>query len=116
MKLLLEIALLICGTGFMTLAAVGIVKMPDLYTRMHASSKAASLGVCLVLIAAAFHFQQVEAATKVLITIFFIFLTAAVAAHLLGRASYRLKVKQSASTHVDEGQSMHTPSRPSRHL
>ena len=111
MILLLQIFFLVSGTALMVLSAVGILRMPDLYTRMHASSKAASLGVCLILIAAALHFQEVNATTKALITIFFIFLTASVAAHLIGKAAYRLKVKQAASTHIDEGQPIHADQR-----
>lgn len=87
----------------MTLAGLGIFRMPDLFTRMHASAKGASLGVALLLIGCAIQFQDLAVATKALITITFIFLTAPVAAHMLGRAAYAKKVKLWDKSVLDEG-------------
>lgn len=76
------------GAFFILLGAVGILRMPDTYLRMAVTTKAATLGVGLILIAAAFYFDDVATTTRVLAIIIFILLTAPVGAHLMGRASY----------------------------
>lgn len=95
--------LLIIGSFMMFLAGLGVVRMPDLFTRMHASTKGASLGVALLLIGAALVFQDLAVATKAVVTITFIFLTAPVAAHLLGRAAYSRNVPLWKKSVIDEG-------------
>ena len=82
------IALLFLGAFMMFLTGLGIYRMPDVFTRMHAATKASSLGVALLLLAAILVFRDPMVLTKSLVTILFIFLTAPVAAHLLGRAAY----------------------------
>jgi multicomponent Na+:H+ antiporter subunit G len=62
--------------------------MPDLYLRISVTTKAATLGVGLILAAAAVWYEDIGVTSRVIATIFFIFLTAPVGAHLLGRASY----------------------------
>ena len=76
------------GTLFVLLAGVGILRMPDTYLRMAVTTKAATLGVGLILIAAAVYFNDLSTTTRVLAVIIFILLTAPVGAHLIGRASY----------------------------
>jgi len=100
---ILVAVMLVSGAGFMTLAGLGIFRMPDLFLRMHASTKGASLGVALLLIACAIYFQDLAVATKAIITVAFIFLTAPVAAHMLGRAAYAKNVKLWDQSIMDEG-------------
>lgn len=76
------------GTLFVLLAAVGILRMPDTYLRMAVTTKAATLGVGLLLIAAAVYFYDFSTTTRVLAIILFILLTAPVGAHLIGKAAY----------------------------
>lgn len=76
------------GAIFILLAAVGIVRMPDLYLRISVTTKAATLGIGLILACAAIYFNEMAITTRVLAIIFFLLLTAPVGAHLLGRASY----------------------------
>lgn len=76
------------GTLFVLLAAVGILRMPDTYLRMAVTTKAATLGVGLLLIAAAIYFYDFSTTTRVLAIILFILLTAPVGAHLIGKAAY----------------------------
>lgn len=76
------------GTLFVLLAAVGILRMPDTYLRMAVTTKAATLGVGLILIAAAIYFYDFSTTTRVLAIILFILLTAPVGAHLIGKAAY----------------------------
>jgi len=80
--------LMLVGAALMLLAAVGVLRLPDLYTRMHSTTKAASLGVALLLVGAAVHFQDYGVAARALATVTFIFMTSPIAAHLLGRAAY----------------------------
>jgi len=82
------VALILLGTFLMFLAGLGIYRMPDVFTRMHASTKAASLGVGLLLLAASLYFWNMGITTKALTTIAFVFITAPVGAHMLGRAAY----------------------------
>jgi multicomponent Na+:H+ antiporter subunit G len=81
--------LLVLGASFMLLAAVGLVRLPDLYLRMSATSKAATLGASLVLLGAALHFGTAAVAGRSAVIVAFLFLTAPVAAHAIGRAGYR---------------------------
>ena len=76
------------GSLFVFLAAVGILRMPDTYLRMAVTTKAATLGIGLILIAAAVYFQDLSTTTRVRAIILFIVLTAPVGAHLIGKASY----------------------------
>lgn len=84
--------LLALGALLMFLSSVGLLRMPDLYTRMSASSKAAGLGSSLVLAAVAFHFSTLAVTTRAVAAIVFIFLTVPVAAHMVARAGYMARV------------------------
>lgn len=90
------------GSLFILTAAFGAYRMPDLFTRMHASTKAATLGLSLTFIAAGFHFANMEVIAKSFIGMVFISLTAPVAAHALARSYYFLRVKPWEGTLVDE--------------
>lgn len=89
------------GTVLMLIAGLGLVRMPDLPTRMHASSKAGTLGAALVMVAVALHFGGGVAVRALLVSLF-LFLTAPVASHLLARAAYRAGVPLSGETVIDE--------------
>ena len=52
--------LIVCASIFMVLAAIGLVKFPDLPTRMHATTKSGVLAICLIMVAVALHFSQTE--------------------------------------------------------
>jgi multicomponent Na+:H+ antiporter subunit G len=80
--------LFIIGALFLLLAATGIVRLPDLFTRMQAATKAATLGVGCTLLAVAVHFSDFGITVRSLLVVTFIFLTAPVAAHLIARAGY----------------------------
>jgi multicomponent Na+:H+ antiporter subunit G len=76
------------GAVFVLIAAVGAVRFPDVFMRMHAATKAGTLGAAFVLLTAAMVFASTAAVTKALLTFLFLLLTAPVAAHVLGRAAY----------------------------
>lgn len=99
---LLAAALLVLGAAFMALGAVGLVRLPDVYMRMSASSKAATLGASLVLLGAAVHFGTAAVAGRAAVIVAFLFLTAPVAAHAIGRAGYRRKSPLWEGTIADE--------------
>lgn len=81
------------GALFIFLAAIGIVRMPDLYLRISVTTKAATLGIGLILIAGAVYFNELSITSRVLAIILFMLLTAPVGAHMIGRASYFTGVK-----------------------
>ncbi|SOC79088.1 multisubunit sodium/proton antiporter, MrpG subunit [Salinimicrobium sediminis] len=90
------------GTLFVLLAGVGILRMPDTYLRMAVTTKAATLGIGLILVAAAVYFNDLSTTTRVLAVIIFILLTAPVGAHLIGKASYITGVKMWEKTLMDD--------------
>lgn len=80
--------LLLGGTFFALVAAIGVVRMPDIYMRLSAASKASTLGASFILTAVALFFGTTAVSGKVVAIIAFTLLTAPVAAHMLGRAAY----------------------------
>jgi len=90
------------GALFIFLAAIGVVRMPDLYLRISVTTKAATLGIGLILIAAAYYFNDISITSRVLAIILFMLLTAPVGAHMLGRASYFTGVKMWKNSEYDD--------------
>ena len=88
MREILIMSLMLVGAIFIFLAGVGILRMPDIFLRMSATAKAGTLGVGLILTAAALHFNEFGIYARVIAIIFFILLTAPIAAHIIGRAAY----------------------------
>lgn len=95
-------ALLFTGVTFLVLASIGIVRMPDLFTRMSAGTKGSTLGIACVLLAAAVHFGTVGILARALATAAFFLVTAPVAAHVIARAGYAVGVPLWEGTLVDE--------------
>ena len=94
--------LLIVGAGFLFLAALGLVRMPDLFMRMSAATKGATFGVGAALLAAALYFADLAISIQAIATVAFVLLTAPVAAHMIGRAAYFDGVPLWGKTQVDE--------------
>lgn len=83
------------GAFLSLVSAFGIIRLPDVYTRNHAASKTSTLGIMLLL-TGTFIFFFVEHGhfnSRILLGIFFIFMTAPVAGHLISRAAYNTDVK-----------------------
>lgn len=99
---ILILALAFLGALFILLAAVGLVRMPDLYLRISVTTKAATLGIGLLLACAALHFNDLAITSRVLAIILFLLLTAPVGAHLLGRASYFVNVPMWKNSVMDD--------------
>jgi multicomponent Na+:H+ antiporter subunit G len=102
MKQLLTFVLAGGGSLFVLLAAIGLLRMPDLFTRMHPSSKAATLGTVLILIGTAVHFQDGAIAVRAVLICLFLFLTAPVASHIIARAGFFSGVPLAEETTIDE--------------
>jgi multicomponent Na+:H+ antiporter subunit G len=94
--------LLISGSFFSFVAALGMLRLPDTLTRMHAATKAGTLGTGLILIAVAAFYQEIGITLRSLIAIVFLLLTAPVAAHLIGRAAYYSGIKLWKKTWIDQ--------------
>jgi len=102
MKEIISATLLLSGTVFSLVAAIGMLRLPDILTRMHAATKAGILGTGLILLSHAVYFSRLDITLRALATITFLWLTAPIAAHLIGRAAYCSRVRLSESTWVDE--------------
>ncbi|MUV39555.1 Na(+)/H(+) antiporter subunit [Lentibacillus sp. JNUCC-1] len=94
---------LLIGTFFVLSSSLGIVRFPDLYTRLHAATKASTLGISAMLIGT-FIFLYAEhdiVSGKLLLAIIFILLTAPVSGHMISRAAHRSGVKPIAPNRSD---------------
>ncbi|HEX2146184.1 MAG TPA: monovalent cation/H(+) antiporter subunit G [Pseudorhizobium sp.] len=91
MEMLLALAtaiLILAGSVFVFAAAIGLNRFPDLYSRMHAASKAGTVGSALMLIAVGIHAADLAILARSFAGFFFFVLTAPVSAHLLAKASH----------------------------
>lgn len=96
------IALVFFGAFFLLVAAIGLNRMPDLYTRMHGAAKSTTLGITAIMVAAAVYFSSSAAVTRAILVILFFFLTAPAGTHVLARAAYFRGVERWEETVVDE--------------
>lgn len=93
LELLLSL-LILAGAIFTFIGALGLARLPDFYTRLHAPTKATTLGVGSLLFASAIYFSTQGPGVslhEILVTLF-LFITAPVSAHLLAKAALHLKV------------------------
>jgi len=98
--------LLVSGSLFMLIAAIGVLKLSDVYMRIHAITKATSLGVILMLAAVViWHFSFALLLMSILLVISVI-LTAPIAAHVIARTAHSMKVPKGENYVVDEFQDM----------
>lgn len=95
-------AMLVSGGFFLFVAGLGILRLPDVLIRMHASTKAGTLGAGLVFIAVAVQFRDSVSISLSVLTILFLLVTAPVGAHAIARAAYRMNIPLSENTHLDE--------------
>jgi len=95
-------SLILIGALFAVVAGIGLVRLPDFYTRMHAATKAGALAAGLVLVAIAMEAQQLEVTARAISGLFFLLVTAPIAAHLLGRAGYLAGVPLWKQSRMDD--------------
>jgi multicomponent Na+:H+ antiporter subunit G len=100
--LIIEYIAIVIGVFFMFVASLGVLRLRDFYMRVHAPTKAATLGLIFLLIAVAIVVGTPTVMTKAVLAIVFIAATAPAGAHLLARAAYRSGVKYSSDTRPNE--------------
>ena len=92
----------IVGSAFALLAALGVLRMPDVFTRMQASTKASTLGLGCLVIGAALQLGDAASAIRLISIGAFLLLTTPVSAHVIARGSYRAGVPLWSGTVLDE--------------
>ena len=105
----LKAVLIVAGAMFLLVASVGVLRMPDLFTRMSAAAKAGTLGIGCMLAAVAVHFDETPVTTRAILIIAYFFLTAPVAAHMVGRAAYLVGTPLWRGTVRDELRGRYNP-------
>lgn len=94
---------LLTGGFFALIAAIGVLRLPDVLMRMHASTKAGVLGSSLILIGAAIYLQSGDITVRVIAIIVFLMLTSPIGAHMIGRASVK-DLKSKSETVVPDSE------------
>jgi len=85
----LQILFFSVGTVFFFLGTIGLLRFPDVYTRLHATTKCDTLGIGMILMGAMLHEGATLNSMKLAFIIIFVFLTNPTAAHAIARAAYR---------------------------
>ena len=100
----LIVILISTGVIFTIVAVIGVLRLPDVYTRSHASTKSVTFGVLCILLGVFIYFWLIEGDfnIKLLLGIFFLFFTAPIGGHVMARAAYISGVKPDALTKEDE--------------
>jgi multicomponent Na+:H+ antiporter subunit G len=93
---------LISGSLFMLIAAIGVVKFSDVYMRMHAITKAASLGAILMLVAISILYFEWIVWLESVMVVLFIIITAPVASHMIAKAAHRANMPKGDGYVMDE--------------
>lgn len=94
--------LMAIGALLALIAGIGLQRFPDVFARMHAATKPATLGLALVLTGACFRMPDAGAVVKLLLVVVLQFITAPIGSHLVGRAAYRAGTELSRATAIDE--------------
>lgn len=79
--------LILTGVFFILVAAIGLIRLPDLLTRIHAATKATSFGLLFIMAGLAVHFGSWIIVVKALLLVMFIYLTAPLAASVIARSA-----------------------------
>ena len=90
------------GLFFMLVGAIGAVRMPDGYNRLHAATKCSTLGLLGLLLAAVFHLGEPGVLLRAILTMIFVFVSNPVGAHLLAKAALAVKTPQWSGTISDD--------------
>lgn len=86
---------ILVGSLLCLIATFGVIRLPDVYTRNHAASKAATLGVMSILLGTFLYFYGYEGHfnSRLILGIIFLFMTSPISGHLINRAAYNSGVK-----------------------
>ena len=99
---ILAIFFLLGGVFFMLVGAIGVVRLPDAYHRLHAASKCSTLGLMGLVLAAMLHVGTLDVITKSIAVILFAFAATPVGSHMLAKAAHRDNAEQWKGTLSDE--------------
>ncbi|MBW7885517.1 MAG: monovalent cation/H(+) antiporter subunit G, partial [Caldilineaceae bacterium] len=91
------------GVVFMLISAIGIVRLPDVFSRMHAAGKASTVGVSAVLISAGIYFWDAFMFLRMIVLLALIFATAPIATTAMARAAYRTQAARRHLRHDEMG-------------
>ncbi len=101
---ILIVSTIVVGIIFTLVTVIGILRLPDVYTRAHAASKSATLGVLSILLGVFFHFWLNEGhfSIQLILAMIFMLITSPIGGHLMGRAAYMSGVKPTELTVGDD--------------
>jgi multicomponent Na+:H+ antiporter subunit G len=94
---------LVVGGFFCLVAGIGIVRLGDIYIRMHASTKAGTLGIALIALAMMLLAESLWEIVEPLFVFLFMILTIPIGSHLIGRAAFRTRIPMQEGTRFDAG-------------
>jgi len=96
------LGLLWIGAIFTLIAATGILRLPDVFLRMHAAAKAGTVGVISGLLALTLHFDDPAIRVRAVLIALFMCITAPIVAQVLARAAMATRTPMCPQTHCDE--------------
>jgi len=94
--------LIAIGSLFNLFSCIGLIRLPDAYNRLQASTKAITMGMCTILLGVTVRYGFTGVGVKALLAIIVIFFTATVSAHTLARGTYRFGIKPGKETLRDD--------------
>jgi len=94
--------ILLCGLFFFMVGVVGLLRFPDVYTRLHATTKCDTLGLGLILFSLILFQGLTGPSIKLAIIIVFIWLSNPTAAHAIAKAAYSADIPMVKSTYIDQ--------------
>lgn len=102
LQLLIFFIIALIGTLFMLISALGIYRLPDVFTRMHSAGKAATLGVSCLLLSTGLYFWDDGQFLRMIALIALFFVTAPIATTSMARAAYRNTERAKLNLRMDE--------------
>lgn len=93
LRIALVVGFVLVGSFFLLVGTIGLLRLPNVYNRMHATTKATTLGASSMFLAATIHFGPGGAGLTSLVAIAFLFATAPTGAHVISRAAHKMGVQ-----------------------
>ncbi|MGV8146088.1 MAG: monovalent cation/H(+) antiporter subunit G [Alkaliphilus sp.] len=90
---IIVIALMMSGIFFFIVGTVGLIRMPDVFSRMHATTKCDTLGAGLILLAVVAYNGINVVSLKFLMVLIFIWITNPTSAHIIAKSEYKRKIE-----------------------
>lgn len=99
---IISLILIYIGAIFILIAAIGIIRFPDVYTRMSASTKAVTFGTGFILLGVIIHYNSTYVMIEIIGIFIFLLFSLSTAAHVIGITAYKDQTKMTNLTFVDE--------------